>query len=1633
MKRKILSVIMSLFLILAVIQPIFSAVAASSVWGGGTATPSLVGGYYQIDTGEKLKWFANQVNSGSNTIKAKLTDDILLNSVGSYSRTWAPIGTEAKPFKGEFDGNGHYISGVYVTDSNDYSGLFGYVYTEKPVVDDEDDTTEEVFVADPPVMIHDLEVKYSSVSGGSNTGGICGYIHYGIIENCSYSGTVTSTGNSIGGICGYAFNFSEVRKCSTSGSVTGVIRTGGIVGFSYSNTKIFECFSNATVRSNANLNGNAGGIAGALTSSTLKCCYFLGSVTGPKRVGGIIGNNSYSSVTACYVVAPITSTVATPEYVNAVVGYSIGGEYVNCYYNYDTTTFEDSNAIARTLNDIKKFSFVRELNENSNSFTYDYMVLNGGYPVLAYTLGTAVWSGGVEEPTLDSAGYYLIKSADNLAWFAKLVNGTLSGVPRNTAAKAKVMDNILLNIFITDDSELTNTWTPIGSQSYPFTGTFIGNGYNIAGLYVNSYKNSGFFGYVDEGANISDVVLLDGVIKGTENVGGIAGYNKGTISLCCNDGAVKGQKAVGGIAGYNVGTVQTSYNVGTVECTYESGSQIGGIVGYNTRAKVKQCFNNGLVTGTASSNYYGGICGFNSGDGVYNCYNTGEILGGFYVGGLVGYNSTGTIKYCFNAGVVNTKNAVNSNVNNFIGYNYGTPSISYCYYDSTIEDSVMNNANGAISKTTVQMTGSSASYNLSLQSGFWTNKSDESFFRYYPQIYAIYYSNHDKYRADSIESVKIVKDTYNIRLKIDGQNDSYYADLNSAITAAGSKSGTVIPIRNISVNGQVNISGNITIRGDEYAKTIIRDADYTGIMFNVTGTLKIGDAKNGLDTNPLLTIDGNGANVTAEAPIFNLGENAKFYSYPGVIVTGNKSTELGGCIYMDSNSTAIIAGGLITNNTTSADGGAIYNDMGTLTISGGTISTNSSSLGKGGGIFNNYGTVEINGGAITGNYGKTLGGGIYTIGADGVVNVSGDALISENYANAGGAIYINSGEATMAGGTLSRNYAYNRRGSTVSSGGGGAVSIGAAAKFKMSGGLIDGNYVYNRTGDGFGVTNFGTFEISNTAAITNNDVFVARNRTIAVTNKLTYEGIAVTLTPASYTESTVVLSGPSMGVSYAKFAVTPSGTNSWYVNSSGYLMSSEIVNVCSLSKFGAYSVEYVSIAQAAANIGADETGIITVIGNNTINETIKIHGDVTILSETDQVFTSMRDGSFRGALFEVENGGILRLGFTEIETQGEDISTNQVTEDSVGGEYRLDGGYAYNQASGSSMVNVKAGGTLYTYDDFTLQNSYSTVSGSIVVAGTMNMYGGTFKDNIAVNGGAINVAATGNLTMYGGLITGNSVQNGGKGKAVYSAGTITRAANIYEYYQDEEIVATQNSFVTITSDNDIHLIAGKKLNLSNTVSTVLLSGTATAPESSTTTPSETMLTAGYYYAGMPIIDGTDVGLHYSEFSIADPGYYIQSDGTIALNLLVPKSNSGLNLNRESQIISNIDLTQTVAYYKQAFTNTDTIEIRDANGNVLADTAHLTTGSTINLYNRTNTAIADTVTVVIYGDVDCDGKIDGMDSMMIACIAQQMLNSTNLSAAQLIAADIDKSGDVTLSDEEYIRNCGLLLNTVDQNI
>ena len=233
-------------------------------------------GNYTVTSAEGLKNIAKLVNEEwKSDINITLTADIDLSGID-----WTPIGKDDnKAYTGTFDGNGKTITGLTVTRSNRYTGLFGFIKgTVKNVV-----------------------LTEVNITSGTFVGGVAGWSFGGNIENCSVSGSVSgSSGSDVGGVVGYQ-QVGSITGCSSSATVKGTERAGGVVGVTNGGTTpLTACYAtgNVTVENDGTSNAWAGGIVGMNGTGTLIACYAAGNVSG-NIVGGAVGVN-YATVTACY-------------------------------------------------------------------------------------------------------------------------------------------------------------------------------------------------------------------------------------------------------------------------------------------------------------------------------------------------------------------------------------------------------------------------------------------------------------------------------------------------------------------------------------------------------------------------------------------------------------------------------------------------------------------------------------------------------------------------------------------------------------------------------------------------------------------------------------------------------------------------------------------------------------------------------------------------------------------------------------------------------------------------------------------------------------------------------------------------------------------------------------------------------------------------------------------------------------------------------------------------------------------------------------------------------------------------------------------------------------------------------------
>lgn len=410
--------------------------------------------------------------------------------------------------------------------------------------------------------------------------------------------------------------------------------------------------------------------------------------------------------------------------------YTLGGNVVttgnqtyNGAVNINTDTTLKSNGdinINGKITGTGKIVLRADSDANSSgtvNFTSGGTVTTGGDVDIYYNPGDKVnyvptdYSGNVNASNLNA--YMLVNDYTDL----NNVRNNLSGI----YALGKDID---ASVSATEDynGSIYQGFVPIADSS-SFTGNFNGDNHVISNLYMNRPDTDcvGLFSYVDTGAQISNLGLINGNITGhsdvgslagdnfgqisnsysigpvsgigsdSQYVGGLVGYNGGQINNSYNAGTVSGHDDVGGLVGYidsSIGTISTSYNIGAVSGT----NNVGGLVGESNSGQISTSYNTGIVIGI---DRVGGLIGYNSGD-IGNSYNTGAVNGTNEVGGLIGEDFMGTITNTYSTGAVTG----NSDVGGLVGYDDGG-TISSSYWDT--ETSGQNSSAGGNPLTTASM------------------------------------------------------------------------------------------------------------------------------------------------------------------------------------------------------------------------------------------------------------------------------------------------------------------------------------------------------------------------------------------------------------------------------------------------------------------------------------------------------------------------------------------------------------------------------------------------------------------------------------------------------------------------------------------------------------------------------------------------------------------------------------------------------------------------------------------------------------------------------------------------------------------------------------------------------------------
>ena len=253
---------------------------------------------------------------------------------------------------------------------------------------------------------------------------------------------------------------------------------------------------------------------------------------------------------------------------------------------------------------------------------------------------------GCYEPAELKDGYYQIKNAGQLFWFANHVN---------------TVDRTASAVLVADIDLENRPWTSIGEtgeNNKNFRGVFDGQNHTIKGLYVEGTQNGvGFFGEVRTGT-VKNFTIYGEVIVNTEVdyvggvIGSICGVN-GETDLERNGAIIQnitsyvnltakahGVGMIGGFVGYanHQSLIENCSWYGTFDAgIYRVDSGAGGFIGKIQENTSEVTIRNCAAYGTIKTNYAGD----------YN--NTATI----YMGGFLSFSNTGaktTLENCLFAG-----------------------------------------------------------------------------------------------------------------------------------------------------------------------------------------------------------------------------------------------------------------------------------------------------------------------------------------------------------------------------------------------------------------------------------------------------------------------------------------------------------------------------------------------------------------------------------------------------------------------------------------------------------------------------------------------------------------------------------------------------------------------------------------------------------------------------------------------------------------------------------------------------------------------------------------------------------------------------------------------------------------------
>ena len=366
MKKKLLSLLLALCLVMALVPMTAFAAGTTDSWDG-TADTSWYDENeteFHLQTAEQLAGMAKLINGDMANFKDKTI--YLENDLDLGGHEWISIGdganTDVGSFQGVFDGQSHVVYNLYSheglksenkdNNNNLYrNGLFGSIYNA---------TVKNLGIENADIVI---PMNDTSTYG---KGILVDWMTDSTINNCYTTGSITGGSyieKYIGGIAGFLNGNNSISQCYSTAAITGNY-DGEYYAEQEGGLEPMDCWD------------SLGGIVGASYRGqvTISDCWFGGeivvnSIQAP--VGGIIGYGKGVSMVNCLVA---TKEIGNDGLENTYwLGYVVDVSAENCFWSADdrygsnVSNEESGNSAGTATNDFNSDDVLLGLQANAGS------------------------------------------------------------------------------------------------------------------------------------------------------------------------------------------------------------------------------------------------------------------------------------------------------------------------------------------------------------------------------------------------------------------------------------------------------------------------------------------------------------------------------------------------------------------------------------------------------------------------------------------------------------------------------------------------------------------------------------------------------------------------------------------------------------------------------------------------------------------------------------------------------------------------------------------------------------------------------------------------------------------------------------------------------------------------------------------------------------------------------------------------------------------------------------------------------------------------------------------------------------------------------------------------------------------